>query len=103
VHGTGAGLSFVAGNVGIIVIGQSLPLALRLYSAVSGGAALAALGCFASGQFLGLGEGGLERVVAYPQTAWLIVTGLWLLSVPQLSKRKDGQSWPQGRTGPVHR
>jgi hypothetical membrane protein len=102
-HGTGAGLSFVAGNVGIIVVGQSLPLALRLYSTVSGGAALVALGYFASGQYLGLGEGGLERVVAYPQTAWLIVTGLWLLSLPQLSKRKDGQSWPQGRTGPVHR
>jgi hypothetical membrane protein len=80
-HGTGAGLSFVLGNVGIIVLGGAfrLPLGLRLYSYLSGAGALAALGCFVSGRYLGLGEGGMERVVAYPQTAWLIVIGLYLL------------------------
>jgi hypothetical membrane protein len=104
-HGTGAGLSFVLGNAGIIVLGWALrlPPGLRVYSLLSGAGALAALGCFVSGQYLGLGEGGLERVVAYPQTIWLIVIGLYLLRAPQLSKRNDGQSWPQGRTGPVHR
>jgi hypothetical membrane protein len=102
-HGTGAGLSFVLGNLGVIVVGWAFPRPLRIYSAASGVVALAALGCFVGGRYLGLGEGGLERVVAYPQTAWLIVIGLYLLRAPQLSKRKDGQSWPQGRTGPVHR
>jgi hypothetical membrane protein len=86
-HGTGAGLSFVLGNVGIIVLGGAfrLPLGLRLYSFLSGAGALAALGCFVSGRYLGLGEGGMERVVAYPQTAWLIVIGLYLLFAPQAS------------------
>jgi hypothetical membrane protein len=104
-HGTGAGLSFVLGNVGIIILGLALgrPAPWRLYSLASGIIALAALGCFVSRQYLGLGEGGMERIVAYPQTVWLIVTGLYLLAAPQLSKRKDGQSWPQGRTGPVQR
>jgi hypothetical membrane protein len=80
-HGTGAGLSFVLGNAGIIVLGGAvrLPPGLRAYSFASGAGALAALGCFVSGRYLGLGEGGLERIVAYPQTAWLIVIGLYLL------------------------
>jgi hypothetical membrane protein len=84
-HGTGAGLSFVLGNVGIIVLGVAmrLPLGLRVYSFLSGAGALVALGCFASGRYLGLGEGGMERVVAYPQTAWLIVIGLYLLFAAQ--------------------
>ena len=85
IHGTGAALSFLLGNAGIIVLGGSvsLPASLRVYSFLAGAIALAALGCFASGRYLGLGEGGLERVVAYPQTVWLIVTGLVLLRARQ--------------------
>jgi hypothetical membrane protein len=81
-HGTGAYLSFVFGNVAIIVLGCSLrvPLALRVFSLFLGGFALVALIPYASGHFLGLGNGGLERVVAYPQSVWLIVTGTYLLS-----------------------
>jgi hypothetical protein len=33
---------------------------------------------YASSHDLGLGEGGIERVVAYPQTVCLIVTGFYL-------------------------
>jgi hypothetical membrane protein len=82
IHGTGAGISFLLGNTGIIVLGWflSLTVLVRVYSFLSGGVALLALGFFASGHYLGLGEGGLERVVAYPQTVWLIVIGLGLLS-----------------------
>ena len=103
-HGTGAGLFFVLGNAGLIILGlaRDLPAPWRVYSLASGILALAALGCFVTRQYLGLGEGGMERVVAYPQTVWLIVTGLCLLTAPQLPKPKDGQSWPQGRTGRVH-
>jgi hypothetical membrane protein len=81
-HGIGATLSFVFGNVGIIVLGWSLrlPLALRVFSLFLGGLALAALVAYASSHFLGLGNGGLERVVAFPQTVWLIVIGTYLLS-----------------------
>jgi hypothetical protein len=33
---------------------------------------------FASSHYLGLGEGGMERIVAYPQTLWLIFFGTYL-------------------------
>jgi hypothetical membrane protein len=81
IHGVGAALSFLLGNAGITVLGWSLslPAALRLYSFLSGGIALVALGFFVSEHYLGLGEGGLERVVAYPQAVWLIVVGVALL------------------------
>lgn len=87
-HGAGAGVTFVLGNVGIIIAGRSLslPAPLRLYSYLSGSLALIALGCFVSGQYLGLGEGGMERVVAYPQTAWLIVIGLYLLAAGRAAR-----------------
>jgi hypothetical membrane protein len=81
-HGTGAALSFVFGNVGIIVLGWTLglPLAFRLFSVGLGVLALVALIAYETSHFIGLGHGGLERVVAYPQTAWLIVLGAYLLA-----------------------
>lgn len=81
-HGLGATLSFVFGNVSVIVLGCSLrlPLALRAFSICLGVLALAALVAYESSQFVGLGHGGLERVVAFPQTIWLIVIGAYMLS-----------------------
>jgi hypothetical membrane protein len=88
-HGIGAGVTFVVGNAGIIILGRSLglPAPLRLYSYLSGSLALIALGCFVSAHYLGLGEGGLERVVAYPQTAWLIVIGLYQLTAGRAARQ----------------
>jgi hypothetical membrane protein len=104
-HGTGAGVTFVVGNAGIIIAGRFLirPAPLRLYSYLSGFIALIALGCFVSGQYLGLGEGGMERVVAYPQTAWLIVIGLYLLAAGRDPARRvpaaRRAAGPRGRPG----
>jgi len=77
-HGIGAAAPFVLGNIAIIVLGGILPvpIVLRLYSFLSGAVALVALGCYATSHDLGLGEGGIERVVAYPQTIWLLIIGL---------------------------
>jgi len=81
-HGLGATLPFTIGNVGVIVLGLSLgpPRAIRLLSLTLGAIALAALTFYASSHYLGLGEGGIERVVAYPQTVWLIFLGGYLLT-----------------------
>lgn len=81
-HGLGAAISFTAGNAALIIVAAAptMPLAWRVYSFLSGTLALLALVSYASGHYLGLGEGGMERVVAYPQTLWLIVTGLYMLS-----------------------
>jgi hypothetical membrane protein len=81
-HGIGTAIAFTASNAGIILGGWYLAPSrtLRLYSVLSGAIVLVALGFYASSNYLGLGEGGIERVVAYPQTVWLIVVGLSLLT-----------------------
>jgi hypothetical membrane protein len=80
-HGLGAAIPFTVGNAALIIIAAApmIPVVLRLYSFLSGAVAILALVCYSSRHYLGLGEGGIERVVAYPQTVWLIVIGLFLL------------------------
>ncbi len=81
-HGLGAAIPFVMGNVAVIILGDSLnlPVPLRIYSFLSGACGLLALVSYASSHYLGLGEGGIERAVAYPQTVWLIVIGVYMLT-----------------------
>jgi len=90
-HGLGATMPFTIGNVGVIVLGLSLalPRALRLISLTLGVIALAALVFYASSHYLGLGEGGIERLVAYPQTVWLILLGGYLLMKGRESTKSD--------------
>lgn len=79
-HEFGSMLPFVIGNVGLVVLGKTLdiPRRFRQYTIASGVVSLAALVLFVSGMYLGLGRGGMERVVAFPQTIWLIVFGLYM-------------------------
>jgi hypothetical membrane protein len=80
-HITGAALSFTLGNLGMIVLGTSLkrlPALLRVYTILSGVLGLAALACFMTNTYAGLGIGGMERLVSYPQTIWMIVFGAYL-------------------------
>jgi hypothetical membrane protein len=80
-HGLGTVIAFTVGNAALIIMAAApmMPAALRLYSLPSGMLAVLALVSYASSHYLGLGEGGIERVVAYPQAVWLIVIGLFLL------------------------
>ena len=94
-HGLGAAIPFVLGNASLIILALSLkmPALLRLYSFLSGVMALLGLVAYASSHYLGLGEGGIERVVAYPQTVCLTVIGFYLVT---RSEAVDGS----GETGP---
>jgi len=81
-HTAGATLSFLLGNTGMIVLGISLdrlPKRLRVYTVLSGIVGLVALVFFLENSYGGLGIGGMERIVAYPQTIWMIVCGGYLL------------------------
>ncbi|CAN5442585.1 hypothetical protein BH11ARM2_BH11ARM2_25630 [soil metagenome] len=75
-HFVGAGLAFVCGNLALLVLGlgkipwRGLALGLGLLG-------LDSLLLFANGVYLGLGYGGMERVVAYPQTVWAVVFGVY--------------------------
>lgn len=76
-HALGAGLPFVLGNLGLVVLGLYLdmPRLLRFFTIIPGLIALLALALFSNYMHLGLGIGGIERLIAYPQTLWLIVFG----------------------------
>jgi hypothetical membrane protein len=81
-HIGGAALSFLLGNLGMIVLAvdlKRLPKVFRIYTALSGVIGLFALVLFLKQSYLGLGIGGMERIVAYPQTIWMIVVGAYLL------------------------
>ncbi len=81
-HILGAGLPFLIGNIGLLILGTSLilPKLLRYYTLLSGVVALVALVPFYTQHYFGLGIGGMERFVAYPQTFWLIAFGLYISS-----------------------
>jgi len=81
-HGLGAFLPFFIGNIGMVLLGWVLnvPWWLKVYSVVSGLIALVGFGLFTTHHYLGVGVGGMERLTAYPQTAWLIVFGLYISS-----------------------
>ena len=83
-HGIGAFLPFFVGNLGVLIFGLSrgLPRRFRLFSLTCGTASLVALLFYVLADYLGLGEGGLERIVAYPQTIWLILFGVLVLAHP---------------------
>lgn len=79
-HELGASLPFVIGNIGLVILGFALPLGRKIkwYTLLSGVIALIALALFAIQLYGNLGIGGLERVLAYPQTVWLIVFGIYM-------------------------
>ena len=79
-HLIGAGLPFLLGNVSLLVLGVAVdraPLPLRIYTCLSGFVPLIALGFFVSHHYGGIGIGGVERLVAYPQTVWLVAFGAY--------------------------
>jgi hypothetical membrane protein len=79
-HFTGALLPFLLGNIALLVFGLSLGLRgrFKIYTIASGAVALIALPLFFTHNYLGLGRGGMERLVAHPQTVWLVAFGIYM-------------------------
>jgi hypothetical membrane protein len=77
-HAFGAALPFVLGNIAMLVLSAraGFPTWMRYYSLLSGSIGLTALILFMTKNYLGIGLGGMERVVAYPQTIWMIIVGI---------------------------
>jgi hypothetical membrane protein len=85
-HPLFAMLTFLAGGVAALVSFRVVPAPLRYVLAAFGVVALAAL---AAGLFLldrgpvaAIGEGGIERWVAYPVVLWLVAFGGFLAAPP---------------------
>ena len=80
-HMIGAALPFLIGNLGLIFLGPNLkvPNVLKVYTWVSGSISLVALILLVTHNYLSMGNGGMERLTAYPQTIWLMVIGIYIL------------------------
>ena len=81
-HGLGAAAPFLPGNLGLVVLGLAWRISrtFRFYTLITGILGLLALSFYITHHYLNLGQGGIERLVAYPQTVWMIVTGLFFLT-----------------------
>jgi len=83
-HAIGAAAHFISGNLGIVVLGIAIAAShrqkrLAIFSIIAGSVGLIATALFISGNYLGTGIGGMERIAAYPLPLWLIVVGVALL------------------------
>ncbi len=76
-HLLGAGLSFVFGNLAIILISKvHANLYFRSISIFAGSTALILLALLLTNNYLGIGLGGIERLVAYTQNVWMATYGI---------------------------
>ncbi|MCL4349820.1 MAG: DUF998 domain-containing protein [Candidatus Thermoplasmatota archaeon] len=85
-HGIGAQMGFLFGAISAITSPRILDGRLRILGPAMGALAIFAVICGALGTTLGLGGGGLERLVYYPIFLWEIAFGSYLLS-------KDPITW----------
>ncbi len=80
VHIFAASLPFLVGNLGLLILGLTLPLpsGIRFYTILTAVTALTALAFLLANHRI-LGIGGNERLIAYPQIIWLIVFGFYVI------------------------
>jgi hypothetical membrane protein len=73
-------LPFVLGNIALLIFAFSLGLSriFKIFTVILGTVALLALPFFFAKVYFGLGFGGMERLVAYPQAVWLIAFGIYM-------------------------
>lgn len=75
IHGIAALITFLFGGLSAIATYKLLKSPLSYFSVLLGVISLVALILFMTGNHLGLGPGGMERMVAYPTLLWGIGIG----------------------------
>ncbi len=75
IHGYMALLTFFFGAIASYFVLAREKNATAVAWAVMGSIALVALGLYFTGNFMGLGKGGMERMIAYPDLFWLMGFG----------------------------
>ncbi len=79
IHTVVSAIAFIFGGLSAIATYMFQKPPLRYFSVIMGLLALVALVLFSTEQFLGLGPGGMERLIAYPELLWGIVFGGYLV------------------------
>lgn len=82
-HALFAFISFFFGGLVTLLVATQLRPPLRYVSVALGILGLVALVLFVTGQYLGLGFGGMERMIAYPVLLWEVGFGGYLMSTTQ--------------------
>jgi len=80
-HGLGAFFGLLVGNLSMMILALAIRQArngFRLYTFLSGLLSTLAFVLFMTKINFGLGQGGMERFVSYPQTLWLTLFGLYM-------------------------
>lgn len=80
IHSIVSLITFLFGGLSAIVSYKLLNPPLSYFSVLLGVLSLGALVLFASGTYLGLGAGGMERMIAYPTLLWGVGFGSSLMS-----------------------
>jgi len=91
-HVISASLAFVGGGLALVVLGFAMFRdtrwdGFRAYTILSGLVGLVALVLFISGVYVGLGVGGMERLIVAPILLWSIVAGIHLARIPTFAPR----------------
>ena len=76
-------LAFVFGGLAAIVAFRIEPWPVNLISVILGAMGLAALVLYSIGADLGLGTGGMERMIVYPALIWELLFGGVLMGTPE--------------------
>ncbi|MBU7017759.1 MAG: DUF998 domain-containing protein [Theionarchaea archaeon] len=80
IHGIAALITFLFGGLSAIASSKLVKSPLSYFSVLLGVISLVALILFMTGTHLGLGLGGMERMVAYPTLLWGTGIGGYLMS-----------------------
>ena len=73
-------IAFLFGGLAAISSTRILKGPLRYISVILGIVGLVSLVLYGSGTYLGLGQGGMERMIAYPELVWLLGFGASLMT-----------------------
>lgn len=79
VHGLFSLLTFLSAGLSVIYASRHIRPPLTYPSIALGVFSLAALGLYISGTYLGLGPGGMERMIVWPVLVWALGFGGYLL------------------------
>jgi hypothetical membrane protein len=92
VHSLSALVAFLGSGLALVVLGFAMFRdtrwdGFRAYTVISGLVNLVALGLFFTQTYLGLGPGGMERLIVAPVLLWTIVIGIHLVRIPTFAPR----------------
>ncbi|HEY3420477.1 MAG TPA: DUF998 domain-containing protein [Methanomassiliicoccales archaeon] len=86
VHLVFAGLAFGVGSMAALVSSRTVKGPLSIVFATLGLTGLIALCLQGTKIYLGLGPGGMERMIYYPAIFWVLIYGVYLISIERCKK-----------------